>query len=556
MLLIWPVADLPYGDDCAYTLMALKLAQTGQLRYDGWESAILVLQAYWGALIIKVFGFSFNVLRISMLPYAFGSVVLCYLLARRCGLDAARARLVTLGFGLCPIFLPLAASFMTDVPGVFFAFASLYSFARAAEEHRLSWSWFGWLTLGTVLGLAGGTARQVVWFVPITALPYLAWAKRSEIKLAAMAGATWLMVAATVVATMAWFGRQPYAIYQPSLLAELRLAGSHPLGVVNTTARLMLMLVLMSVPMAFQVAAQAARDAWHGTVVLKGACALLLVGLVAALATHPHLASIPWIGGTLNWEGIGGDSPLPGRPVVLTHPIRAAVATTIYVIGALLLVRFLRSGALLWSAVHRFLNPRREDFALCLMTLFSAVYFGLVVIRSSDFDIFDRYLLPVAPCVATLLLLWLERKDPGGTLRRRTIPIAWLLLAVLAAYGIASTQDLWALARARVAAAKRLEAAGIPRTSIDAGFEYNGWTQLIVAGRLNSRWVKSPADAYRADQSLTPALKALYRLEYAPKDGCKAREFGPIPYFTFLPPFGKQVGVNHLAVANSASGRR
>ncbi|HWO38261.1 MAG TPA: phospholipid carrier-dependent glycosyltransferase, partial [Candidatus Acidoferrum sp.] len=174
MVLIWPMADLPYGDDTAYAQMALNLARTGHLAYNGWEAAVQLLHAYWGALAIWLFGFSFLAVRLSTIPYALGSVALCYLLVRRAGLSARASLFVTLLLGLSPLFLPVSVSYMTDIPGVFFTFASLYSFARAEEIAGEPKS-YGWLALGAAAGLIGGTGRQIVWLVPLVVLPYLAW---------------------------------------------------------------------------------------------------------------------------------------------------------------------------------------------------------------------------------------------------------------------------------------------------------------------------------------------------------------------------------------------
>ena len=112
------------------------------------------------------------------------------------------------------------------------------------------------------------------------------------------------------------------------------------------------------------------------------------------------------------------------------------------------------------------------------MSLVSVIYLVLVVLRERDFDIFDRYLLPILPWAATVMFLWLASDDRSRLLLKRAMPIAWAALGVLALYSVISTQDLWALARARVSATRRLEAIGVPQTAIDAGFEYNAWTEL------------------------------------------------------------------------------
>jgi hypothetical protein len=183
------------------------------------------------------------------------------------------------------------------------------------------------------------------------------------------------------------------------------------------------------------------------------------------------------------------------------------------------------------------------------ISLVSVVYFVLLVIRSADFDIFDRYLLPIMPWAATVMLLWFEKDNPGAErMIRRARPFAWALLAVLAFYAMASTQDLWALAEARVLATRKLEAAGVPRTAIDAGFEYNAWTELQINGRLNSRWVLNPPGAYRQGLSQTPSVIPEYRLEYAPTAESAPSDFGSVPYFSLLPPFHKQVSIDRVVI--------
>jgi hypothetical protein len=112
ILMTWPFADLPYGDDATYAHMALWLAQTGHLVYNGWEAVIQILHTYWGALAIRLFGFSFQALRLSTIPYALAAGAFCYLLARQLGLGPRAAVFVTLLFGLSPLFLPVAVAYI------------------------------------------------------------------------------------------------------------------------------------------------------------------------------------------------------------------------------------------------------------------------------------------------------------------------------------------------------------------------------------------------------------------------------------------------------------
>jgi len=198
-------------------------------------------------------------------------------------------------------------------------------------------------------------------------------------------------------------------------------------------------------------------------------------------------------------------------------------------------------------AVNFLSRPPETQFALAAMSLFSVVYFVLLVLRPTEIDVFDRYLLPLMPCAAAILLIWFQadNQEPER-MKRLVMPVAWTVLAVMACYAVLSTQDFWSLARARVIATKRLEAAGVPRTAIDAGMEYDGWSQLLLTGQINNRWMTNPPGAYRPGLGITPDVKPVYRLEYRPTSDSRPTEFGTVPYFSLLPPFHKQVSIDRI----------
>jgi len=552
LILVWPFANIGYGDDVAYAHLALTLERTGRLVYNGWESAFLISHACWGALFIRVFGFSFVCLRLSTIPFALGAVGLCYKLVRRAGLQPRTAVFVTLLFALCPLYLPVAVSYMTDVPAIFFMFAAFYSFARA-EESAGEPKGYGWLALGVATGFIGGTGRQVVWLVPVIVLPYLAWVRRQQRWFRLSAEAAWVAVLAGLNFTTSWFNHQLYTIFQPSVFSELILMIKHPFATVNITARLFMMLILFTLPAAIPLILRSFAETWRGPLGRKLLVATLLLVVLAAIAIHPSLASLPWISSTLNWQGINGDAPLPGRPIVLIRPIRVLVAITVYFAVCILAGEVWNIRRLARRALQIVVEPSGGGFMFAAMSLVSVVYFVLLLIRGADFDIFDRYLLPILPWAATAALLWFAKDNPRSEgMLRKSMPIAWALLAVLAFYAIASTQDLWALAKARVEATRKLEAGGVPRTAIDAGSEYNAWTELMNSGRINSRWVRNPPGSYNPNFSQTPSVVPEYRLEYAPTPETAPSEFGSVPYVSLLPPFHKQVSIDRVLRASTS----
>src|ERR1039458_2306915 len=66
-ILIHPVAETGICDDWSYIKTTQILAESGHIVYNGWSTAMLGWQLYLGALFVKLFGFTFTVVRSSIL---------------------------------------------------------------------------------------------------------------------------------------------------------------------------------------------------------------------------------------------------------------------------------------------------------------------------------------------------------------------------------------------------------------------------------------------------------------------------------------------------------
>jgi hypothetical protein len=117
VLIARPFGKIAFDDDWSYSHIALKFAQTGHLQYDGWGSPTLLFQSLWAAGWIRILGFSFDLMRLITLPFSLGFVLLVYVLGRKIGLRCELALFGALTVGTAPLFLPIAASFMTDPYG-------------------------------------------------------------------------------------------------------------------------------------------------------------------------------------------------------------------------------------------------------------------------------------------------------------------------------------------------------------------------------------------------------------------------------------------------------
>ena len=209
--LIWPYADMGIGDDWSFIKMAQVLAQTGHIVYHGFGSPMLGWQAYFGALFIKLFGFSFTAVRFTTIIEA---VATAYLLQRTCvraGLNSWNATLATLTFVLSPLFLPLAYTFRSDDSGVLCIVACLYMCLRALQSQSER-SAIAWICLAALVNAVGGTVRQIAWLGLLVMVPCTLWLLRKSRRVLVTGGISWFIGVVFVAAAMYWFARQPYTI--------------------------------------------------------------------------------------------------------------------------------------------------------------------------------------------------------------------------------------------------------------------------------------------------------------------------------------------------------
>ena len=533
LLICWPFAPTPFDDDWSYSFMVRQLLRTGHLAYNGWDSAVMLPHIYWGWAWTRAFGFSFDVLRICTFPLAAGSVALVYLLARRAGLTGAYSVFAAMLLGTSPLFMPLAASFMTDVPGVFFILLSLYALVRSADVGVT------WLLVGVIFGMVGGASRQIVWVVPLVGVLYLIWLRRADRFFVIIATASWCALIAFMLFTTHWFARQLFVLPEPPILHDLLHPHHGTVEFLADILRFVLTVMLFVLP-----ATEAVVFRWRGW---RSMLALVLfIGCVVALRHRPPWAVTPWMGNIFNAAGVMGYVELGGgiRDKMLRDPFRWALSAGVFAVAA-----FFISAAIfklvspidrlkqLWATVAA---PDKAQVTRVLLAIVALAYVGLVLPRIAQGNAFDRYALPLIPCLAIPLLLLCQRYRPAPSV------FAWIALSVYGIYAIGTTQELLALGRARAIAADRLIAAGIPRTQIGGGFEFDNWTELETTGHVNSTRIVNPPGIYRRGFGLSPSVRPDYQLEFGPTDKTIPTPFGSVDYTTYWPPFHRKVWIDRM----------
>ena len=541
LLLAWPFANLPFDDDWTWSFTVWKLLTTGHLVYNGLSSPPVIAQAYWGLLWVKLFGFSFNVLRLSSWPMAVGAVGLSYLVGRQGGLNPAMAAFASLLLGLSPLYMPLESTFMTDVPGVFFMLLSMYALVRGFESQSPRAA-SAWLLFGAIAALVGGSSRQVVWIVPLVVLPYFAWLRRKDLGFVLSAIVGWLIVFTGAMALQHWYARQPYALPDPPALSYVHALAHDPRQFVIDLIGLILTLVMTLLPAAI------------GTVRLRlGIIELVGFAIFVPLFYVLHRMKLdvePWVGNIFTSHGVlAGIELFSYAPRVISYHAREVISLAVIGSIALLLaigivwtVRNWRSSCRQFFAF--FLSSPGVDVAIPAMVILSLALFALEVTRVISQVDFDRHLLPFIPFSAIPLLMAIQHR---GLAR---MPIwSWMVLVVYAGYAVASTQDVNSLARARVTAIQKLEDAGIAASQIDGGFEHNLWTQVEVQGHVNDPRIQNPPGTYDKTKGPAPGLNCVYILEYARTPETLSTRFGSVRYFSLLPPFHRTVYIDHYTEA-------
>ncbi len=470
LIVAHPFADSAFNDDWSYSHVALRLAQTGHFQYNGWGSPTIVFQSLWGALFIRLFGFSFNVLRLASLPFSLGFVALTYLLSRLVGLRRELSLVSAISLAVAPLFLPLAASFMTEPYSCFLSLLCVYAAICSAESEGQRPAVY-FLLLLTTAGILGGSNRQTVWAAPVTLIPYLCWVRRRDRRFLLIGAACYAAVFAAMAFVVANFS-QKYSPLELSRRKLLLLAYSNGVAAYHLLLSLGMVCILLSLPALLCFSSQ-----WKRIPIRR-----LLPLLLLALFLFDYLRSglgtgwgtVPFSGNLLTLRGLLGRwvDGLGYRPVLFGHWVSDCL--TYFLLLAITLATYL---TLTRCNIRALMTLRPSSAILCLFIL---SYLPFLVPGALLRLSFDRYVLPVLPVVLILILL------PVQAMSLRVPFAVWACLAVFAAYAVVTTHDYYAGLQARAEAAKQAELLGIPADHISAGFERDGWLQLQKTGHIKT----------------------------------------------------------------------
>lgn len=144
-----PTGSFPLNDDWNYIRSAQLLAEQGRMLITCWNCSTNLVQIFYGAVLVKLFGFSFEVLRASTWLAGLGACVATYLLVKESSRRPVLAFLAALTLMSNAIFFNLSSTFMTDIPFLAVLIGSMY-YAVRALRHGQNPDYLSALGLGLV----------------------------------------------------------------------------------------------------------------------------------------------------------------------------------------------------------------------------------------------------------------------------------------------------------------------------------------------------------------------------------------------------------------------
>lgn len=495
MLAVAPSGDYPVNDDWQYARAARELATTNLITIDTWIAPSLVGQLVMAWPFMKVFGFSHRLLRLLTVAMAVFMLWVSDELMSEWEVPR-RARLrVLLVVVLNPLFVNLAASFMTEFYSFGPALAGALVWQRGRRRAQADGApqvirWGAALCAGALVGATFWT-RQYCMVV----YPALVGATAGRLVLARdwrRLARSWRPMLAGTVAFAAIIGAyfvwaRHFGLLKPAFVGPLQHGlDLDAITVVDLNLGVGIQLVYLSAYLLpLLVLWPVSRDQWRRAV-WPGLVALgfgIMVYSLIQVAARNDAGGMelhrvfPFNSNLIHPRGLG--------PVTLTdehwlgadpYLIRSRTfwrGVTYVVIAASALWGLPLATAGSWRGIS---TARLEGL------LFSAAFVGLslaAILFSYGRSGFDRYGFPLVLGAAFLLAILLARSEEasGRPPRRslRAIGLYAITLAPIAFFTVAGTHDYFRWNDARWRLVERARAQGVPSTSIDGGYEVNGW---------------------------------------------------------------------------------
>jgi hypothetical protein len=558
--IVRPYAEMGIDDDWSYVKSAQVLAQTGHIVYNGWAAPMLGWQLYFGALLVKLFGFSFTIIRLSTLIEAMATAFLLERTMVWACINEWNATLATMTFVLSPLYLPLTFTFMTDVSGVLCIVLCLYMCLRALQaESQIST--VAWISVAALSNALAGTARQIAWLGVLVMVPSTLWLLRRDRRVVVIGGASCIAGAGIVFTAMHWFAQQPFSVPESLFPDKFDVGSVASLGaaVLRASGKMPVLLVPLLLMFVGPLRSWNRRTA---AVFAVGGICFVSLGAIFWYVGKFRDFLISFLGVTMtitafqSWDAT--------RDLKMNF---ANYGLLLLLIGTTCL-GLVGIAAHLFGAVGQDSIVQRQAFSISWQKLgvvlgpFTLAYVALLMPSAAKNNFMFRYLLPLLAICLMVLARYYQQKV------RTDLPRACILLiAIFAAFAVAATHDEFALYRGYLSAIDEIRSSGVLATSIWGPWEYDGWTEIEKTGYVGDDNSRIPKQAYipRPERDFppncnqnwfgflnaTPAINPLYGLSLSPSDCDGVAGFQPVSFRTWIAPHNHSIYVVKLPASLS-----
>ena len=454
-----PRGNFPLNDDWDFALATWRFAKSGQFQFTAFTAVSLRAQVLWGALWTRIFGESFNVLRMSTIVLAAATLVIVHRTLLRAGVPRFGRITASLALGFHPIFLWSSCTFMTEVPFVFASSVALYAFIRAFEDDDGS----AWIVAACAATMTACFVRQTG--ITLVAAPLLMALFKRRKRDTMVTGVTIALFFAMLIFKRQWLAGSPdeFAVHF-RMWTEATFRLPEQIAVFDHYATFNAQnCALFFLPLVAPLALLFVKSARRLDVIIIGVVAVVVLARVQSLIARgmpmPYFVS-PYccdvFAGNIFIDFGLGPLTLDGTyPIRLTHAARLAVTYGSVILASLLI----------WAVLRHASRAKASLLAL------GAALFGSLALFGSGLYV-DRYSLDSAWPLVIALPLMLSWKS-------RAVRIAGVAaLIVIAIFSTLATQEYFSWNRARWNAIADLRSRGVPIASINGGGEPYAFYEL------------------------------------------------------------------------------
>lgn len=462
---------IPRGDDWSYLQTLFRWVDHGRLDGNHWVSMTLLGQLGAAVPIVWIFGRSITAVQCGVAFMGFAGLLATYWMSVRV-IGTGRAALVTLTIALGPLWGPLAASYMTDVPA--FA-ATMCALALAVAALRRTPQSLPMVAASLAAGVYAFSIRQYAMVAVLAISMTVIWVARETRDRRASRVVIAMVVAAFVacgVIYAVWSEIPNLKSYVPSIPD----GHSVSVAVIKGGGFVRLFGLLLAPVVAVAGPAQIVRRAWAAS---SRATLVTIGGLGVGLALlSVRVPGQQFVGNYIDSNGaLSGDVLLGRRPDLFPSPVYPLLVILATVSGVLIVTAMIPPAARLVQRLASRDLQLTDPVLFCLGLTAVGYVLAYVFAMFTGVSVYDRYALPLLPLVGVAVARRPRVSEIEARAREAAIAPAGrvmgaVALAVVAAVGIAFTVDAASFDGTRWRVAVAVAHQGYARREINGGFEW------------------------------------------------------------------------------------